>query len=84
VISQGVVATQGHNSDGHSVMSLGVVATKGHNSDKHSMISPGAVATKGHNNDISTFSISPTSLTESRTHLHKYFLISSALRRWFS
>jgi hypothetical protein len=43
------------------------------------VISPGAIATKGHNSDLL---ISPTSLIESGTGLHKYFLISSALRRW--
>jgi hypothetical protein len=43
------------------------------------VISPRVVATKGHNNDLP---ISPTSLAESGTDLHKYLLTSSALRRW--
>jgi hypothetical protein len=43
------------------------------------VISHGAVSTKGHNND---FPISPTSLAESGTSLHKYLLTSSALKRW--
>jgi hypothetical protein len=43
------------------------------------VISPGAITTKGHNSDLP---ISPTWLTESGANLHKYLLISSALRRW--
>jgi hypothetical protein len=41
------------------------------------VISCSAVATKGQNSDLP---ISPTSLTESGTGLHKYLLTSSALR----
>jgi hypothetical protein len=33
VISPGVVAIKGHNSDGHSMISPGDVVTKGHNND---------------------------------------------------
>jgi hypothetical protein len=77
VISSGVVATKGHNSDEHSMISPGAVATKGHNSDEHSVISPGAVATKGHNSHLS---ISSNSLIKSGTVLYKYLLTSSALR----
>jgi hypothetical protein len=33
VISPGVVAIKGHNSDGHSMISPGAVVTKGHNND---------------------------------------------------
>jgi hypothetical protein len=43
------------------------------------VISPEAIAIKGHNSDLP---ISPTSLTESGTDLHKYLFTSSALRRW--
>jgi hypothetical protein len=43
------------------------------------VISHGAVSTKGHNNNLP---ISPTSLAESGTSLHKYLLTSSALKRW--
>jgi hypothetical protein len=41
------------------------------------VISYGVIATKGQNSDLL---ISPTSLVESGTDLHKYLLTSSALR----
>jgi hypothetical protein len=58
-------------------MSHEPVATQGHNSDDHSGDIIQAVATKGQNSDLP---ITLTSLTESGADLHKYLLISSALR----
>jgi hypothetical protein len=95
VISPQPVATMGHSSDlPISFIASPLVsdpksqwehwhsrpiATQGHSSDGHSVISPWAVATKSHNSDLP---ISPTSLAESGTNLHKYLLISNVLRRW--
>jgi hypothetical protein len=70
-MSHELIATQGHNSDDHSVILPRPVVTKGHNSDDHSVISPGLVTTKGHSSDLP---ISSTSFAEINTNPHKYLL----------